>query len=56
MVVSNAMWVLDKRDYVSRGPEFIGPGMRVFVTKEGEQAIAQGGARIEAVSRDWDRG
>jgi DNA-binding MarR family transcriptional regulator len=55
MVVSNAMWALDQRNFVSRGPDFIGPGLRVFVTEEGVKAIAQGRARIEAASRAWKR-
>jgi DNA-binding MarR family transcriptional regulator len=56
MVVSNAMQKLDRRGFVSRGPDCMQFAWRVFVREPGVEAVVKGRARIEAVSRAWKRG
>lgn len=50
MTLSHAMRTLQKRGLVDRGPDLLGPAYRIRLTRWGQRARWQGGARVEAAS------
>jgi DNA-binding MarR family transcriptional regulator len=50
MTVSQVMRVLDKKGFVSRGPDMEGRAYRVFVTSQGDALVARGWERLQAVA------
>jgi DNA-binding MarR family transcriptional regulator len=51
MTVSKLMIALERRGFVSRGPDLAGPAYRIIVTSTGRRAVFAGRRQIEAASR-----